>query len=130
MDDNSGSRGRGARRDIRLRRVYEEAEPDGGARVLVDRVWPRGLSKEAAGLDSWRKDVAPSTELRKWYGHDPGRHEEFERRYRAELAAPEAAEALDELREEAARGPLTLLTSVRDVDLSHAATLRRVLAEG
>ena len=87
-----------AERNVRVRRVYEEPEEQDGARVLVDRIWPRGLSKEKAHLDEWCKDVAPSTELRTWYGHDPARFEEFGRRYRAELKDSERATALKHLR--------------------------------
>ena len=72
--------------DIRVRRVYDEPSPDDGARVLVDRVWPRGMRKDAARLDEWAKDVAPTTELRTWYQHDPAKFGEFRRRYTAELA--------------------------------------------
>ena len=83
---------------IRVRRVYEEPSPEDGARVLVDRVWPRGMRKEAARLDEWAKDVAPSAELRTWYRHDPAKFDEFRRRYTAELAQPGAKEALARLR--------------------------------
>ncbi|HZD38543.1 MAG TPA: DUF488 family protein [Actinomycetes bacterium] len=112
--------------DVRARRIYEEPSPADGTRVLVDRVWPRGLAKDAARIDRWAKAVAPSTELRRWYGHDPERFEEFRRRYQAELAEPERRRALEELRELARSGPLTLLTATRDVDHSQAS----VLAEG
>jgi len=78
--------------------VYDDPEPDGGARVLVDRLWPRGVAKERLGLDRWAKEAAPSTELRTWYGHRPERFEGFRRRYLAELEAPLAAEAVQELR--------------------------------
>jgi uncharacterized protein YeaO (DUF488 family) len=115
--------------NIRVRRVYEEPEPDDGARVLVDRIWPRGLRKDAAHLTEWAKDVAPSTELRTWYGHDPERFAEFSRRYQAELAAQPQREAMDELRHLAAAGPLTLLTATRDTDISQAAVLARLLRD-
>jgi uncharacterized protein YeaO (DUF488 family) len=103
--------------------VYDEPESADGARVLVDRVWPRGISKQAAELREWAKDVAPSTELRRWYGHDPGKFEEFRRRYLAELDQPEPRAAADRLRTLAADGPLTLLTATKDVRLSQAAVL-------
>ena len=115
--------------DIRVRRVYDAAEPRDGTRVLVDRVWPRGLRKDAARLDDWAKDVAPSTDLRKWYGHDPAKFGEFRRRYTAELARPEAAGALGRLRDLARQGPVTLLTATRDVDISQAAVLAELLRE-
>ncbi|MEU9019101.1 DUF488 family protein [Actinomadura sp. NPDC048394] len=114
-------------RDVRVRRVYDGATDGDGERVLVDRVWPRGLSKEKARLDRWEKDVAPSTELRKWYGHDVDRFEEFRRRYGAELEDPERAAALDRLRGDADPGPLTLLTATKDVDHSQAAVLADIL---
>ena len=104
-------------------RVYDPPEASDGQRVLVDRLWPRGLSKERAHLDEWCKDVAPSTGLRQWYGHNPGRFEEFARRYRAELDEPERAAAYSQLRELAAHGPLTLLTAAKRSDISEAAVL-------
>lgn len=110
---------------VRVRRVYEESQGDDGQRVLVDRVWPRGMSKERAQLDEWCKEVAPSTQLRRWYGHDPDRFAEFAQRYRAELAESVPADALGHLRDRAASGRLTLLTATTNVDLSHA----RILAE-
>jgi uncharacterized protein YeaO (DUF488 family) len=94
----------------------------------VDRLWPRGLSKDKARLDEWLKAVSPSDELRHWYGHDPARFAEFTRRYETELTEPERAEALDRLRAEALSGPLTLLTATRDLDHSQAAVLARLLA--
>ncbi len=108
---------------IRIRRVYDQPEPADGARVLVDRIWPRGISKDAAQLEEWAKDVAPSTELRRWYGHDPDRFEEFRRRYLAELDHPEPRAAVGRLRALAAGGPVTLLTATRDLRLSQAAVL-------
>lgn len=107
--------------------MYDEPEDD-GTRVLVDRVWPRGLRKEDAPVDAWRKDVAPSTALRRWDAHDPARFAEFRKRYEAELA--EAAEALEELRSLASRGPLILLTATREVPRSNAAVLADVLRKG
>jgi uncharacterized protein YeaO (DUF488 family) len=118
MDDN-----------IRVRRVYETPSPQDGARVLVDRVWPRGLRKEAAHLDEWAKDVAPSTELRTWYHHDPAKFGEFHRRYTAELGGPGPREALNRIRALAADGPVTLLTATKEVDLSQAAVLAEVLRQ-
>lgn len=118
-----------ARTDIKVRRVQEPPEPDDGARVLVDRLWPRGLSRDRAALDEWCKQVAPSSELRRWYGHDPERWDEFGRRYREELGRPEQAEALDHLRALARRGPLTLLTASRRADISNAAVLAALLRE-
>src|SRR6476661_10864373 len=105
---------------ITVARVYD---PPAGvpARVLVDRIWPRGIRKEDAHLDEWCKDVAPSTELRKWYGHDPERFDEFARRYKAELDDPERRTAYDHLTALAGRGRLTLLTATKRSDISEAA---------
>ncbi|MFD7557156.1 DUF488 domain-containing protein [Streptomyces sp. NPDC059835] len=115
-------------RVIRLRRVYEAPEPGAdGVRVLVDRLWPRGLSKEAAGVDEWPKAVTPSAELRKWF-HGGGSADGFRRRYEAELAEPVAVAELARLRGLADAGPLTLLTAVRDPAASHAAILAEHLA--
>ena len=112
---------------IRVRRVYDDPSPEDGARVLVDRVWPRGLRKDAAQLDEWAKDVAPSTELRTWYRHDPAKFDDFRRRYTAELAAPGPREVLARLRALAADKPVTLLTATKDLDLSQAAVLAGLL---
>src|SRR5674476_1690666 len=97
---------------INLKRVYEGASPSDGFRVLVDRLWPRGISKEEAHIDEWLRDIAPTTELRKWFGHDPEKWPEFRRRYRAELDAN--PEALKPLLEAAREGDVTLLYSARD----------------
>ncbi|MDN3295352.1 DUF488 family protein [Streptomyces ficellus] len=108
---------------LRIRRVYDPARPDDGLRVLVDRLWPRGLSTADAHIDEWPKSLTPSTELRRWYHGTEGAYEEFRKRYEAELAAPEAAEALGRLRGLARQGPLTLLTASREPEHSHAAVL-------
>jgi uncharacterized protein YeaO (DUF488 family) len=113
--------------EVRVRRIYDQAAADDGARILVDRVWPRGLRKDEAVLDEWIKDVAPSTELRKWYGHDPERFAEFEARYREELALGPAKTALERLRTLAGEATLTLLTATRDVEHSQAAVLAGLL---
>jgi uncharacterized protein YeaO (DUF488 family) len=112
---------------IRVRRAYDEPEPDDGARVLVDKLWPRGVSKQAAHLEEWAKDVAPSDELRRWYGHDPAKFDEFRRRYLAELGQPEQRAAVDRLRGLAADAPLTLITATKDVHISQAAVLADLL---
>lgn len=116
-----------ARGRVQVRRVYEEPQPGDGTRVLVDRIWPRGLTRAKAALDEWCKDVAPSGELRKWYGHDPGRFEEFGRRYRVELQGPRQAEALSHLRGLAKDRRLTLLTGTRTPQISEAAVLAALL---
>ena len=114
---------------VRLRRVYEAPEPHDGFRVLVDRLWPRGLTKQEARLDAWMRQVAPSTALRRWYGHETAKWPEFRRRYQVELAEPERAEALARLREQVRRTGLTLLTASRDVAHSQAAVLAEQLRE-
>jgi uncharacterized protein YeaO (DUF488 family) len=106
-----------------MKRIYETAEEGDGTRVLVERLWPRGVRKSA--LDRWERDVAPSPELRKWYGHDPARWEEFRARYLAELRGH--GPALERLRELARAGRLTLVFAARDPDRSSAAVLRDVL---
>ncbi|MGH3257185.1 MAG: DUF488 domain-containing protein [Streptosporangiaceae bacterium] len=116
--------------EVRARRVYEQAEPSDGRRVLVDRLWPRGLSKERAHLDEWLKAVAPSNELRRWYGHQPVKFAEFRRRYETELTEPERAEALGHLRDEARSGPVTLLTATKDLEHSEAEVLVQLLRSG
>ncbi len=113
--------------DVRVRRVYDDPSEADGTRVLVDRIWPRGMRKEAAHIDHWAKDAAPSTELRTWYGHDPAKFEEFRERYIAELAAPQARDELDRLRALAARDQVTLLTATRETSLSQAAVLADLL---
>jgi uncharacterized protein YeaO (DUF488 family) len=113
--------------DVRLKRAYDPAEPDDGYRVLIDRLWPRGVSKERARLDEWARELAPSAELRTWFGHDPERFAEFERRYRAELADHD--EKLDELRRRAREGPLTLVYGARDEEHNDAVVLAELLRE-
>ncbi|MFD6361414.1 DUF488 domain-containing protein [Streptomyces roseolus] len=114
--------------DVRVRRVYDAPSPDDGTRVLVDRLWPRGLAKADARIDAWPKALTPSTELRRWY-HGPGQgdHEEFRRRYEVELTAPEAAASLDRLRTLAATGTVTLLTATRHPETSHTTVLKEKL---
>lgn len=118
-----------ARSRPKVKRVYEDPDPDDGHRVLVDRMWPRGLRKDAAAVDTWLRDVAPSTDLRRWYGHDPQRYDEFAERYRAELGDADRAAALERLRELADAGPVTLLTAVRDTRYAHTAVLADVIVE-
>ena len=112
---------------LRLKRAYEPFEADDGARVLIDRLWPRGVSKADAALDQWMKDIAPSTELRKWFGHDPARWDEFRRRYATELH--ENAELLSQLRSLARQGPVTLIYSAHDEFHNDAIVLRDLLLE-
>lgn len=112
-----------------MARIYEEPSAADGRRILVDRLWPRGVSKEKAKLDDWCKEVAPSDELRHWYGHDPERFEEFSERYRAELAEGEPAEALAQIAKEARNGTVTLLTATKAVEISQAAVLKRAIED-
>jgi len=111
--------------DVRLKRAYDPAEPDDGYRVLVDRLWPRGVSKDRARLDEWARELAPSTELRTWFGHDPARFAEFRRRYLEELAA--RAEKLGELRGRARKGTVTLVYAARDDRHNDAVVLAELL---
>ena len=113
-----------AKSRIRVARVYDQAGPDDGQRVLVDRMWPRGVRKDDPRVGTWCKDVAPSRELREWYHHDRERFGEFAARYEEEL---EDSAALDELRKLAKRGVVTLVTATREVDGSHAAVLAKLL---
>jgi uncharacterized protein YeaO (DUF488 family) len=111
--------------DVRLKRAYEPATAADGRRVLIDRIWPRGVSRERAQLDDWAHGLAPSRTLRQWFNHHPGRFHEFRRRYEAELAEQE--EKLRELREQACNGTLTLVYAARDTDHNNAVVLADVL---
>lgn len=111
--------------NVRLKRAYEAASADDGTRVLIDRLWPRGVRKDAAAIDLWLKDIAPSTELRQWFGHDPARWAEFRQRYSAEVRAN--AQAFEQLRELARNGPLTLVYSAHDEAHNDAVVLRGLL---
>jgi len=112
---------------VRLKRVYEPATPDDGVRVLVDRLWPRGLRKADAAIDRWMKDIAPSTQLRQWFGHDPERWSEFRRRYTRELQ--QQAVAVEELRELARSCPVTLVFAAHDEAHNDAIVLRDTLLQ-
>ncbi len=114
--------------DVRAKRIYEQADPEDGYRILIDHVWPRGVSRERARLDEWARELAPSDELRKWFDHDPARFERFRARYRDELAAQ--AEPLRELRRCAERGPLTILYAARDEEHNNAVVLSELLRDG
>ena len=113
------------RMTIKLKRVYEKPEKTDGTRILVDRLWPRGLTKERAALDLWLKEIAPSTELRKWFGHDPKKWKEFRRRYRAELKTH--PEEIKTIRSKAQEGTVTLLYGARDQEHNEAAVLQEIL---
>lgn len=116
--------------DVRVKRAYEDRRPEDGSRILVDRLWPRGLAKDEAHIDAWERDIAPSTSLRTWFGHDPGRFDEFARKYEDELHDAEHASALKRLRSHLSLGRLTLVTATRDVECSHAVVLARILSDG
>ena len=110
---------------IQLKRVYEEPSPQDGLRILVDRLWPRGLTKARAAVDLWLKDVAPSTELRKWFGHDPAKWKQFQVRYRKELR--ENKDALDLLKEKSKKSTVTLVYGARDEEHNEALVLKKIL---
>lgn len=111
--------------NIRLRRAYDPPGPEDGYRVLVDRVWPRGRTRDELAIDEWARDLGPSTELRRWFGHDPARWPGFQERYHAELARADLAAALDTLAERARQGPVTLVYGARDTEHNQA----RVIAD-
>lgn len=111
---------------VKLKRVYEAPAKDDGTRILVDRLWPRGLTKEKAKVDLWLKEVAPSTELRKWFAHDPTRWSEFQTRYKAELKSNPEQVAL--LKKEIAKGPATLVYGAKDEEHNEAVVLQQMLS--
>ena len=110
---------------IKIKRVYLQPDEEDGTRILVDRLWPRGLTKAKASVDLWLKEVAPSTELRKWFGHDPEKWKEFQTRYRAELR--QNTEQVSLLKQEAARGVVTLLFGAKDEEHNEAVVLQKLL---
>jgi len=114
--------------NVRIKRVYEPAAPSDGYRILVDRLWPRGVTHEAARIDDWVPDLGPSSELRRWFSHDPARFDEFRRRYTRELATKKAT--LTDLRRRARTRPLTLVYSARDTEHNDAVVLAEVLRHG
>jgi uncharacterized protein YeaO (DUF488 family) len=110
---------------IRLKRVYDEPSREDGMRILVDRLWPRGLTKARAAVDLWLKDVAPSTELRKWFSHDPGKWNQFQVRYRKELR--EKKDVLELLKQRSRKGTVTLVYGARDEEHNEALVLKKIL---
>jgi uncharacterized protein YeaO (DUF488 family) len=112
---------------IATKRAYEPAAASDGYRVLIDRLWPRGVSKAKAKLDAWEKDIAPSATLRQWYGHDPAKWRDFQSRYRRELRSPDAKAVLDNLATRAKRGRVTLVYASRDSEISDVAVIERIL---
>ncbi|MGO1524280.1 MAG: DUF488 domain-containing protein [Nesterenkonia sp.] len=115
--------------NVVTKRIYDQAGHNDGTRVLVDRVWPRGVSKADAQLDDWVKDAAPSTELRKWFGHDPDRFDEFAEQYRRELDTDDGREAVQQLKAAVTGNRLTLLTATKDLENSHVVVLAEIVAE-
>jgi uncharacterized protein YeaO (DUF488 family) len=115
--------------EFRLKRIYQDPAPEDGWRVLVDGLWPRGVSKEQATLDQWLGDLSPSPDLRRWFGHDPSRWEEFRSAYRAELQQSERQDLLRKLRQTADPGPITLLYAARDPDHNHALVIKEALEQ-
>ncbi len=113
---------------IRLKRAYDAPAPDDGCRVLVDRLWPRGVSKDAARIDLWLKEIAPSTELRKWFNHDAARWDEFRQRYLLEIGSH--PEAIRQLMAEIRKGPVTLVYGAKDLQHNHAAALTEFVESG
>ena len=113
---------------LKIKRAYERKEAGDGERILIDRLWPRGVSKDEAGLDAWRKELAPSTALRQWFGHDPEKWEEFKKRYRKELAAPESKRLLEEIARSAVRHNVTLIYGAKDTEHSDVQVLKELIA--
>lgn len=113
---------------LKIKRAYEKKEASDGQRILIDRLWPRGVSKDEAGIDVWRKELAPSTALRQWFAHDPEKWEEFKKRYRAELNTPESKRLLAEIAGDARRRDVTLVYSAKDTEHSDVRVLEELLA--
>ncbi|MGP4071646.1 DUF488 domain-containing protein [Piscibacillus sp. B03] len=114
---------------IHLKRIYDDANHNDGKRVLIDRVWPRGVSKEQAQLDKWLKEVAPSSDLRKWFNHDPDKFDEFKKKYKKELKEDdEQKEALNQLKDLSSEGKVTLLYATKDEKYNHAQVLKELLS--
>ena len=114
---------------LKIKRAYEIVEPSDGTRVLIDRLWPRGMSKENAKIDEWLKDIAPSSELRKWFGHEPEKWPEFKKRYLQELKSPESVKALKHIADLAARGDVTIVYGAKDTEHNDARVLLEVLTK-
>ena len=112
---------------LKIKRVYDPPSPEDGKRVLVDRLWPRGIRKEDAAIDEWPKEIAPTAELRRWFGHDPAKYEEFKQRYAMEL--DNKADLIDRIKNEARRGTVTLLFSARDIEHNNATVLKEILEQ-
>jgi len=114
---------------VHIKRAYDEPSPDDGSRILVDRLWPRGVPRDTLALDDWLKDIAPSDELRRWFGHDVARWQEFVQRYLAELEAPPASDAVAALVQQARKGNVTLVYAARDTAHNNAVVLRDMVTD-
>jgi uncharacterized protein YeaO (DUF488 family) len=114
---------------VQVKRAYDEPSSKDGYRVLVDRLWPRGISKEKLKVDDWMKEIAPSTELRKWYGHEPEKWPEFRKRYRSELSKPPASDLLDQLVKRARKGKVTLVIGAKDAERANGAVIAEMIQE-
>ncbi len=112
---------------IKIKRIYDRASPEDGKRIYIDRLWPRGMRKEEVKIDEWLKEISPSDALRKWFGHDPSKYEEFKRRYTKELE--KHPEIIEKIRKEGKKGTVSLLFSAKDVEHNNATVLREILAE-
>ena len=110
---------------IKIKRIYEPPSTDDGKRILVDRLWPRGMKKEEAHIDEWLKEISPSNELRKWYSHDPAKWPEFKKRYRKEIS--KQTEVLKRIKDEGKKGTVTLLFSTKELELNNAVALKEIL---
>ena len=115
---------------IKMKRAYDPPVAEDGERILVDRLWPRGVTKESARLSSWIKDLGPTTELRKWFGHDPSRWEEFRKRYEVELLQPEKRAVLSDIAERSRRGIVTLVFAAKDETRNNAVVLKDLIGRG
>jgi uncharacterized protein YeaO (DUF488 family) len=112
---------------IKIKRVYDPPEPEDGKRILIDRLWPRGIKKENLKMDEWLKEIAPSDKLRKWFSHDPKKYEEFKKRYVKELE--DKSEILERIRREAKKGRVTILFSAKDTEHNNATVMKELLKE-
>ena len=112
---------------LRIKRVYEKRNPGDGKRILVDRLWPRGLTREEAAIDEWMKDLAPSDELRRWFGHEPEKWPDFQRRYTQELSAPDKVRLLDRIARMAGEGNVTIVYAARDAEHNNAKVLEEIM---
>ena len=114
---------------LKIKRAYERKEASDGERILIDRLWPRGVGKDEASIDEWLKELAPSTQLRQWFDHDPGKWKEFKKRYCKELAAPESRRLLENIARTAERYNVTLIYAAKDTEHSHVLVLKELIAE-